>query len=114
MAELCSISRSIGTSSTWRSGSWIAARLTGVEPAVERVVLIAPPVRRSDFVAMHRSALPKLVLQGTAYVTCRPEDLEREFPLWAEPKRLMKVEGASHFFDKHLAGLAEAIQEGLR
>lgn len=94
-------------------GSWVAARLTAGEPAVERLVLVAPPVTRSEFSVMRSSSVPKLVIQGTRDTVCSPEDLEREFPNWADPKRLLLVEGASHFFDKQLGGLANALNEGL-
>jgi alpha/beta superfamily hydrolase len=94
-------------------GSWIAARLAASDAGVERLILIAPPVRKSDFAVLHHARLPKLVVQGTADVTCRPEDLEREFPLWAEPKVLVMVPGATHFFDTQLGALADALVQVL-
>ena len=39
--------------------------------------------------------------------------LERAYPEWAEPKALARVEGASHFFDRQLGALAEAIRSHL-
>ena len=95
-------------------GSWVAARLGATEPDVARLILIAPPVHTQSFDEMTTCPLPKLVIQGTADEVCRPENLEKVFPGWAEPKRLMRVDDASHFFDKHLAGLAQAILEGIR
>jgi hypothetical protein len=94
-------------------GSWIAARLAAAEPAFERLVMVAPPVTRSGFQVLRSSAVPKLVVQGTADENCPLEALEREFPTWAEPKRLVKVEGATHFFDKRLGDLAKALDEAL-
>src|SRR5262245_3827940 len=52
-------------------GSWIAARLAAHEPA-ERLILVSPPLHRSDFDSMRRSEVPKLVLQGTADDICPP------------------------------------------
>jgi len=95
-------------------GSWVASRLAASEPDAERLIMIAPPVHTQTFEEMAASPVPKLVVQGTADEVCRPENLARVYPGWAEPKRLMKVEGASHFFDKHLADLAKAILEGIR
>jgi alpha/beta superfamily hydrolase len=95
-------------------GSWVASRLAASESAVERLILVAPPVHTQTFEEMQTCPTPKLVIQGTADDICKPENLDRVFPTWAEPKRLMKVEGASHFFDKHLAALADAVLEGLR
>jgi len=95
-------------------GSWVASRLAATEADAERLVMIAPPVHTQTFEEMRTSPVPKLVVQGTADVTCRPENLAAVFPAWAEPKRIMKVEGATHFFDRHLADLARALLEGIR
>ena len=57
--------------------------------------------------------MPKLVVQGTADEVCPPADLEREWPTWAEPKQLVLVEGAGHFFDRKLTELGAAIEHGL-
>lgn len=95
-------------------GSWVASRLAASEPDVERLVLIAPPVHTQTFEEMRTLATPKLVVQGTGDEICRPENLERVWPEWAEPKRLVRVPGASHFFDRRLGELADAIREGLR
>jgi alpha/beta superfamily hydrolase len=94
-------------------GSWVAARLAADEPACERMILIAPPVGTQDFSVLASCAVPKLVIQGTADEVCKPENLERVYPTWAEPKRLEWVEGASHFFDRRLTELGAAIEQGL-
>lgn len=92
-------------------GSWVAASVAPAASQVEALVLVAPPVTRSGFEVMRESKVPKLVVQGTADTVCSPEALRREFPLWSEPKRLREVEGATHFFDKRLGDLAQALEE---
>jgi alpha/beta superfamily hydrolase len=94
-------------------GSWVASRAAAAEPAVKRLILVAPPVHTQTFEEMRTCEVPKLVIQGTADDVCRPENLERVYPTWAEPKRLVRVEGASHFFDRKLTELGEAIETGL-
>lgn len=94
-------------------GSWVAARLAAAEPNCERVVLIAPPVGSQDFSVMKHSAVPKLVIQGTADDICPMARLDEQFPGWAELKRLVVVPGASHFFDRKLAEFGHALREGL-
>jgi hypothetical protein len=94
-------------------GAWVAARLAASEPAVGRLVLVAPPVASEDFRVMRSSPVPKLVLQGTADVTCPLAALEPEFATWAAPRRLETIEGATHFFDRRLAELGKALLEGL-
>jgi alpha/beta superfamily hydrolase len=91
-------------------GSWVAARLAASDPGVERLILIAPPVRRSRFDVLRHSPVPKLVIQGLADTTCPPADLHQQFPAWAEPKQLIEVPGATHFFDRQLGALAAALK----
>ena len=95
-------------------GSWVASRLAAGAPDVERLILVAPPVHTQTFEEMAGYAVPKLIVQGMADDICKPENLLRVLPGWAEPKRLMKVDEATHFFDRHLADLARAILEGIR
>jgi alpha/beta superfamily hydrolase len=94
-------------------GSWVAARLAASEPSVAQAILIAPPVATESFDALHSCAVPKLVLQGTADDVCTPAALEAEYPNWAEPKQLVWIEGASHFFDRRLGPLAVALRDSL-
>ena len=94
-------------------GAWVAARLSAAEPGVAQLVLVAPPVAGEDFGVLRSAPVPKLVIQGTSDELCPLAALEAQFPGWAEPRRLMKVEGASHFFDRRLGELAQALLEGL-
>ena len=94
-------------------GSWVASRLAAGEPSVERLLMIAPPVHTQTFEEMRTLTTAKVVVQGLGDEICRPENLTRVFPTWAEPKRLLEVPEATHFFDKQLAQLGEAVQEGM-
>ncbi len=94
-------------------GSWVASRTAAAESAVEQLLMIAPGVHTQTFEEMRSCPVRKLVVQGTADEVCRPENLARVFPTWAEPKQLVEVAGASHFFDRKLGELAAAIEHGL-
>jgi len=94
-------------------GSWVGTRLAASQPSVEQLVVVAPPVQRSSFEALRSSAVPKLVFQGTADDICPLEALQKEYPRWAEPKRLFLIPEASHFFDRQLGALAQAIAASL-
>lgn len=91
-------------------GSWVAARLAASEPRVERVILVAPPVASLDFSTMRSATVPKLVFQGTQDEVTPLATLEAAVPGWAAPKTLVKIEGASHFFDRRLAALGDAMR----
>ena len=94
-------------------GSWVASRLAASESSVEQLIMVAPPVHTQTFDEMRGSPVPKLVLQGTADEVCKPENIARVFPTWADPKVFVEIEGAGHFFDRQLVQLAEAIERGL-
>jgi len=94
-------------------GAWVAARLAAAEPDIGRLVLVAPPVGTANFDVLARLEIPKLVIQGTADVTCPPGRLRVQFPGWADPKTLVEVAGATHFFDRHLGDLAAALSGAL-
>ena len=94
-------------------GAWIAARLAAEERDVGQLILVAPPVRTSSFEALRTATVPKLVLQGDADEVCPLAALEAEYPGWAEPKTLVRVAGATHFFDKQLGALAEGLSQAL-
>jgi hypothetical protein len=94
-------------------GSWVAARLAAGDPGVGRLILVAPPVGTADFSALHGATVPKLVIQGTADQHCPRDALEREIRLWADPKAIAFIDGATHFFDKRLGELADVLRQHL-
>ena len=94
-------------------GAWIASRLAAAEPQVERLILIAPPVTTSSFEVLESLATPKLVLQGAADEVVPPVAVREQFQRWAEPKKLVEIPGANHFFDRQLGALADAMHEAL-
>jgi alpha/beta superfamily hydrolase len=94
-------------------GSWVAARLAASDSGIERLILVAPTMRDAGYQALHQSPVPKLVVQGTQDEHCPQPLLEAEFARWAEPKRLVLVPGATHFFDRQLGDLARALNDAL-
>jgi hypothetical protein len=94
-------------------GAWVAARLAAAEPALGTLVLVGPPVRVADFSPLQGLAVPKLVVQGDRDEVCPAADLEAVLPAWAPPLALRMVEGAGHFFDRRLAELDSALEDGL-
>ena len=94
-------------------GSWVAAQLAASEPAIEQLILVAPPVASEDFSALERATMPKWIVQGTADTHCPLPALEQAFPRWADPKLMLRVEGATHFFDKQLGALSDVLLQAL-
>ncbi len=116
-AALAELRRRFPSATPWLGGfsfgAGIAARLAVEQRDVRRLILIAPPVRTHDFSELAAAEFPKLVIQGDRDDTCPLPALQEEFPRWAEPKRLIIVPGASHFFAGQLADLDKALREGL-
>jgi alpha/beta superfamily hydrolase len=94
-------------------GAWIAARLAASERGIEQLILIAPPVATSNFDVLETTAVPKLILQGTSDDVCPRDRLHAVLPRWAEPRQLIEIPGATHFFDRQLGPLADAMHEAL-
>lgn len=93
-------------------GSFVAFRVAG-ERAVERLITIAPPVRRFDFARYAVPAVPWLVIQGD-----RDELVDVTAVLaWARAARpapaVVVIEGAEHFFHGRLNDLRAAVLGGL-
>jgi len=94
-------------------GSWVTARLAASEPGIERMILVAPPTATADFAALATCPVPKLIIQGTRDELAPLSAVEQAFPGWADPKTLVKVEGATHFFDRQLSALGHALRVAL-
>ena len=94
-------------------GAWVAARLAASVAGLERLILVAPPAGGSDFSALATCPVPKLVIQGTRDDLAPLAATERAFPSWAAPKTLVRVEGATHFFDRQLAALDQALRAAI-
>jgi alpha/beta superfamily hydrolase len=95
-------------------GAWVAARLAASEPGITPLILVAPPAASQDFSVLTTSPVPKLVIHGTRDEQAPLAALEAVFPGWAEPKTLVRIEGATHFFDRQLSALGDALRAGLR
>jgi alpha/beta superfamily hydrolase len=94
-------------------GAWVGLRVGAEEDDVERLIGIAPPVSTFDFSFLERCAKPKLLVQGDRDETCPLPALQGVLPGWAEPKTLLVIQGANHFFDKQLTRLSRALHEAL-
>lgn len=79
---------------------------------VEAMLVVAPPITGYDYPGLPSCVKPKVVIQGSADITCPPERLAVGFPLWGEPRRRIDVPGATHFFDRQLPELKQAVQDG--
>ncbi|MEW5979279.1 MAG: alpha/beta hydrolase [Acidobacteriota bacterium] len=91
-------------------GAWIALEVARQETALASLTAVAPPFRHFEPDFLRELFLPKLFLQGTQDDICPTGDLLERYPGFAEPKELVLLEGAGHFFGRQISDLKEAIQ----
>ena len=82
----------------------------GCEDArVTKLIGLGLPVDKSDLSYLRSCPKPKLIIQGGADQFGSQANIEAFFATIPEPKRLVVVEGADHFFTGQLDAVGEAI-----
>ena len=92
-------------------GAWVGLRVGCAEPRVSEVIGVGMPVNNSDFSYFQECRKPKLFLQGSRDQYGSRESVEALAATLAEPKRVMFVEGADHFFRGKLDRVDAALRE---
>lgn len=90
-------------------GSWVGLRVGCRDARVAELIGLGLPVDNSDMSYLRGCAKPKLILQGGNDQYGSRENIEALFQTLAEPKRLVIVEGADHFFTGRLDEVGAAI-----
>lgn len=90
-------------------GSWVGLRVGCQDARVAELIGLGLPVDNSDMSYLRRCAKPKLILQGGNDQYGSRANVEALFQTLAEPKRLVIVEGADHFFTGRLDEVGAAI-----
>jgi alpha/beta superfamily hydrolase len=98
-------------------GNAIGTPVAAAHPRVDLLVCLGTPTRSSTrgfpFERLARAAQPKLFVHGENDEHGLLDELRAGFELVAEPKRLVVVPGADHFFAGHLGELERAIVDHL-
>ncbi|HEY0704179.1 MAG TPA: alpha/beta family hydrolase [Candidatus Acidoferrales bacterium] len=94
-------------------GSWVGLRVGCADPRVTDLIGLGIPVDRSSLDYLLDCAKPKLFVQGGNDQFGSRENVEKLFATLAEPKKLVFVDGADHFFTGRLGEMAAAINEWL-
>ncbi len=92
-------------------GCWVGLRVACEAPPVKALVGAGVPANDSDFGYLDDCAKPKLFVQGTKDEFGSRENLLALAQRTADPKQVIFVEGADHFFTGKLAQLRQSIQE---
>jgi len=99
-------------------GAAIGLRAAAVHPRVKGLILVGTPVnaegRAYGYELLQESTLPKLMVSGDHDQFASVAQLEEIYAASAEPKRLVVIPGADHFFAGHLEALREAVRGWVR
>jgi len=91
-------------------GAWVGLRVACEDERVSEVVGLGLPVDNSDLSYLRGCGKPKLFLQGGNDQFGSRANVESLIAALPEPKRLVFVEGADHFFAGHLRQVDAALR----
>jgi uncharacterized protein len=94
-------------------GSVVGLRVGCEDPRVAELIGLGIPASMSDLTFLQECAKPKLIIQGGNDRYGSREKVEAMFARLPEPKKLVIVEGADHFFAGHLDKAGAAIDAWL-
>ena len=94
-------------------GAWVGLRAGCEDSRVTELIGLGLPVNNSDLGYLHSCAKPKLIVQGSNDQYGSREKLQTLFDTIPEPKKLIFVDGADHFFTSKLDQVAGAIDKWL-
>jgi hypothetical protein len=99
-------------------GTAIGLRAAVPHPRVEALISLGIPVnadgREYTYTLLRESKQPKLLLSGGRDEFTTPAQLEQVFANAAEPKRLVVIPDADHFFAGHLEEMRAALSVWVR
>jgi uncharacterized protein len=98
-------------------GAWVALETGALDPRVDLLIGIAPPVATSvsgmnyTFPNTLASTKPKFFVQGEADDVCPIEGMWAFYGRLEEPKELVVIDAADHLFDGRTQEVGEALEE---
>jgi len=94
-------------------GAWLTLKVGGEDDRIRAMLAVGTPAGWGDMDWLRPCTKPKLLIHGSADEYCDPGRLGEEFRRLSEPKRLIWVEGADHFFTEKVNELNSALAENL-
>jgi uncharacterized protein len=94
-------------------GSSVGLRVGCGDPRVARLIGLGLPVDSMDFGFLRACAKPKLFVHGSNDQFSASANVEALFATLSEPKQLVIVEGADHFFTRQVDKIGAAIDAWL-
>jgi hypothetical protein len=92
-------------------GAWIGFPTAIEDERFKGMVGIAPPLEIYDFGFLKECKKRKLFIVGNQDLFCPPSRLEKWYQQLEEPKSLVVIPGADHFFFSHTPSLIQPLRE---
>ena len=92
-------------------GAWVGLKVAARDVRVTEMVAIAPPLELYDFGFLEKSRKEKLFIAGTEDIHCPLPLLEKFHRGLEEPKSLVVIPEADHFFSTHGRSLIQPLRE---
>ena len=95
-------------------GAWVGFPIAIEDERFEGMVAVAPPLEIYDFGFLKGCKKKKLFISGNQDFFCPPSRLEKWYQHLEEPKSLVVIPGADHFFLFHTRYLSQPLKEFLK
>jgi hypothetical protein len=99
-------------------GAAVGLRAAVPHPSVKALISLGTPVnadgRQYTYTLLGESEQPKLLLSGGQDEFATPAQLAQVFAIAAEPKRLVVIPEADHFFAGHMGEMRTALSDWVR
>jgi alpha/beta superfamily hydrolase len=95
-------------------GAWAGFPIAIEDERFEGMVAVAPPLEIYDFGFLKGCKKKKLFIAGNRDFFCPPSRLEKWYQQLEEPKSLVVIPGADHFFLFHTRYLSQPLKEFLK
>lgn len=92
-------------------GAWVGLRAGAADPRVRALAAVAPPVSFLDMGDAGVTTKPKFCVHGEADAFAKPAAFLRWYGSLPEPKNLLKLETADHFFRGREREVGRAVAE---
>jgi len=95
-------------------GAWVGVSAALNDGRIKGIVVIAPPLELYDFGFLKGCKKKKLIIAGNRDLFCPATLLEKWYQQLEEPKSLIIIQGADHFFFAHIRFLIKPLREFLK
>ena len=94
-------------------GAWVGFPVAVEDNRIQGMIGIAPPLEMYDFEFLKGCKKNKLIIAGSRDLFCPTTLLEKWYQPLDEPKSLVLIQGADHFFFFHAHSLKPPLREFL-